>query len=94
LVAGAKRGRIPTAVFGRATKQAVERTAARRPALLLTLCMITMGAMKTFLPCFDDLPDGFLQTDRDIPCRVVPAHLAQITDVANVIADAVLFNVA
>ena len=45
------------------------------------------------LPMAHDLADRFIQADADVPLGVVLAHLGEITDVADVIADAVLIHV-
>ncbi len=55
-----------------------------------------VGCVNPSLPLlvrFDDLADGFLQADRDVPVRIVGAHLGEIGDVADVVADAVFLDV-
>jgi hypothetical protein len=45
------------------------------------------------LPRIDDLADDFFKGHCDIPLGVVGAHFLEIADVADVVADAVLFDV-
>ena len=41
----------------------------------------------------NNLADCVLKTDADVPLGVVLAHLAQVADVADVIADAVVIHI-
>ena len=40
-----------------------------------------------------DLADGLIQADADVPLGVVLPHLAQVTDVADVVADAIVVHI-
>jgi hypothetical protein len=50
-------------------------------------------AAQSALPGLDDLADGFVEADADIPCGVVGAHFPEVAVIANVVADATLGDV-
>src|SRR5689334_5585447 len=45
------------------------------------------------LPRFDDFSDRLLEALGDVPLRIMSAHFTQVAVIANVVANAVLFQI-
>ena len=43
--------------------------------------------------CSNDLADGFLKADGDVPGRIMGTHFGKVADITDVVADAVFIHI-
>ena len=77
----------------RKQKAKTKKTESGEPKCAIAPDRISDFRFQLFLRRSNDLPDGFLKADGDVPSWVVAAHFCKVTDVTNVVADAVFIHI-